>query len=106
MPTALPSLILDDPMGQVQALDRHLTGTLPAGTAASCRPDAPIGPAPQPSGWINLASASLLAFVVIHAVIPQAITATNQTALARIWTQPDMARPYSSGQSGMSAVIS
>jgi hypothetical protein len=28
LPTALPWLIFDDSMGQIQAQDRHLTGTL------------------------------------------------------------------------------
>jgi hypothetical protein len=49
---------------------------------------------------------SLLALVVILAVIPQATTAPNQTGLTRIVDQPDLARPYWSGLSGRWAVIS
>jgi hypothetical protein len=38
VPTALPWLILDDPMGQVQAQHRHLTGTLLAGIGSTQQP--------------------------------------------------------------------
>jgi hypothetical protein len=49
---------------------------------------------------------SLLALVVILAVIPQATTAPNQTGLTRIAAQPDLARPNWTVENRRLAVIS
>jgi hypothetical protein len=43
---------------------------------------------------------------VILAVIPQATTKPDQTALARIPARPDLARPYWTVENKISAVIS
>jgi hypothetical protein len=48
----------------------------------------------------------MLAQVVILAVIPQATIQPNQTELARNAAQPELARPYWNGLSGIWAVIS
>ena len=48
----------------------------------------------------------LLALLVILAVIPQATTEPNQTALTSIIAQPDLARPYWSVKTRRLAVIS
>jgi hypothetical protein len=45
-------------------------------------------------------------YAVILTVIPQAITEPNQTALARIAAQPDLARPNWTVESRRWAVIS
>jgi CRISPR-associated protein (Cas_Cas5) len=47
---------------------------------------------------------SLLALVVILAVIPQATTEPDQTALTRIAAQPDLARPDWTVENGRLAV--
>jgi hypothetical protein len=49
---------------------------------------------------------SLLAQVVILAVIPPGPTEPNQTGLNRIPAQPDLARPYRTVENKISAVIS
>jgi hypothetical protein len=49
---------------------------------------------------------SLLAQLVILAVIPQDPTAANQTALNGMPSQPELPRPYWTGLSGRLAVIS
>jgi len=83
-----------------------------AGTSSSLDGAAPAGawesrtPHRRPA-WPGAAEAdpaSSLALVVILAVIPQATTELNQTALTRIPAQPDLARPYWNGQSGIWAV--
>jgi hypothetical protein len=58
------------------------------------------------SAQLGQRPASMLAQVVILAVIPPGPTAANQTALTGIPAQPDQARTYWSGLSGRWAVIS